>query len=65
MFTLIYNKIIWDPNVVTHKQQEKHGCILNTVATDALVIKHQAISTHSTDWIFVVLDRFYTEISWL
>ena len=26
-----------------------HGCILNTVATDALVLKHQAISIHSAD----------------
>ena len=34
---------------LTHKHLEIHGCILNTVATDALVLKHQAISTHSAD----------------
>ena len=31
-------------------------------ATDALVIKHQAISIHSADEIFFVLDKFNTEI---
>ena len=36
--------------VVTHKQLEQHGCVLSTMATDALVLKHQAISTHSADW---------------
>ena len=34
---------------LTYKQQEEHGCILNTVATDALVLKHQAISIHNAD----------------
>ena len=32
-----------------NKQLEMHGCILSTVVTDALVLKHQAISTHSSD----------------
>ena len=31
----------------THKQLETHGCILPTVATDTLVLEHQAISIHS------------------
>ena len=31
---------------------KKHGCILSIVATDALVLKHQAISVYSADWIF-------------
>ena len=35
-----------------------NGCILSTVATDALVLKHQAISIHSADEIFIVLDPF-------
>ena len=26
-----------------------HGCVLNIVATDALVLKHQVISIHSAD----------------
>ena len=34
---------------LTPKQVEMHECILSTVATDALVLKHQAISTHSAD----------------
>ena len=28
---------------------EMHGCIVSIVATDALVLKHQAISIHSAD----------------
>ena len=47
---------------LTHKWQEMHGCPLSTVATDALVLKHQAISIHSIDWIFIALDQFHTEI---
>ena len=35
--------------------------VLRTVATDALVLKHQAISSHSTDEILTALDTFYTE----
>ena len=35
------------------------GCILSTVATDALV--HQAISVHSAQLIFLVLDQFHNE----
>ena len=39
-----------------------HAYVHNTVATDALVIKHQAINTHSADSIFIVLDQFYAEM---
>ena len=35
--------------------------ILSTVATDALVLKHQVISIHSIDLIFGVLDQFHAE----
>ena len=31
------------------KHLETHGCVLTTVATDALVLKHQAISIHCAD----------------
>ena len=31
------------------KHWEKHGCEVSTVATDALVLKHQAINILSTD----------------
>ena len=34
---------------LTPKQLETHGCILSTVATNAQVLKHQAISTHNAD----------------
>ena len=37
------------PNRLTLKHQETHGGIINTVATDALVLKHQAISIHNAD----------------
>ena len=34
---------------LTHEQPETHGYILNTVANDALVLKHQAVSINSAD----------------
>ena len=34
---------------LTPKHQETHGCVVSTVATDALVLKHQAISIHNAD----------------
>ena len=34
---------------LTLKHQEMHGCVVSTVATDALVLKHQAISIHNAD----------------
>ena len=40
--------------LLTHKQLEKHECAFNSVATDALVLKHQAIRTHSADSILIV-----------
>ena len=48
--------------VLTHKQLEMHQCVLSTVATDDLVLKHQAISIHSADSILNVLDPFQAEI---
>ena len=48
--------------ILTHKKLEMYGCVLSTVATDVLVLKHQAITVHSTDWIFTVLDQFHTQI---
>ena len=41
LFTLLF--------CFTHKHLEMHECILSTVATDVLVLKHQAIRIHSTD----------------
>ena len=34
---------------LTPKHREMHGCVVSTVATDALVLKHQAISIHNAD----------------
>ena len=34
---------------LTLKHRETHGCVVSTVATDALVLKHQAISIHNAD----------------
>ena len=36
-------------SVLTLKHQEMHGCVVSTVATNALVLKHQAISIHNAD----------------
>ena len=35
-----------------------HGCVLSTVATDVLVLKHQAISIHCADQISIALIEF-------
>ena len=34
---------------LTRNSVEMHGCVVSTVATDAPVLKHQAISIHSAD----------------
>ena len=47
---------------IFHKKLEKHGCILSNVATDALVLKHQVISTHNANKIVKVLDQFHTKM---
>ena len=38
-----------DRTTLTPKHRETHGCVVSTVATDALVLKHQAISIHNAD----------------
>ena len=46
--TLSYlSNIVFSPLNLKHR--ETHGCLVSTVATDALVLKHQAISILSTD----------------
>ena len=35
--------------ILTLKHRETHGCVVSLVATDALVLKHQAISIHNAD----------------
>ena len=57
---LIYNKMFGEYTfeIVTHipganeltlKHWETYGCVVSTVATDVLVLKHQTISILSTD----------------
>ena len=36
------------------KQLELHGCVMRIVATEALMLNHEAISLHSADLTFVV-----------
>ena len=38
---------------LTYKNLEMHGCVISTVATDVLVLKHQAISIHSAGQVFI------------
>ena len=45
-----------------HKQLEMHGCDLTTVAADALVLKHHAISIHNVELISMVLGQLRTKI---
>ena len=42
-------KNIYQSLNLTPKHQETHRCIASTVATDALVLKHQATSIHNAD----------------
>ena len=46
---------------LTPKHRETHVCVVSTVATDGLVLKHQAISIHNADLTFIVLDQFHTK----
>ena len=52
---------------LTLKQLEKHECIFSTVAADALVLKHQAISIHSVDkyslyWSSSILKKYINSL---
>ena len=47
-FEYVYLPGLWI-QYLTLKHRETHGCVVSTVATDALVLKHQAISILSTD----------------
>ena len=35
--------------LLNHKHRETHECVVSTVPTDALMLKHQAISIHNAD----------------
>ena len=53
---------LWNMIMLTLKHRETHGCVVSTVATDALVLKHQAISILRTDYTFNLLDQFHMKI---
>ena len=53
---------LFQRSILTHKQLEMNGCILSIMATDVLVLKHQAISIHNADSICIVLDQFYIKM---
>ena len=56
-------KIVWSwtykIRTLTHKWLETHGCLISTLVTAALALKHQAISTHSAEQVLTVLDQFH------
>ena len=70
VFIKTHNSRSLTPNVVshkglhglTHKWLEIYGCIISTLDTAVLVLKHQAISTHSADKLFIILDPFHIKI---
>ena len=44
-----WEKTTTEQGALTLKHQQTHGCVVSNVATDALVLKHQAISIHNAD----------------
>ena len=50
-------ELLW---VSTHKQLETIVCVISIVATDVLVLKHQAIGIHSVDSVLIVLPKIHT-----
>ena len=47
---------------LTNKHLETYMCVLSIGAIDALVLKNQAVSIHTADWISIVLDPYNTEV---
>ena len=60
--TLLIRLMFYMAKHLTHNWLKTHGCVISTETTDALVLKHQAISSHSADEISIVSDQFHTEI---
>ena len=42
---------------ITQKQLKTHRCTFSTVITDVLMLKHLAISTLSSDYLFIVVGQ--------
>ena len=49
-------------NHLIHEYLETNGCILSTVVTDSLVLKHVITSIHIADHICIVLEQFHGRI---
>ena len=49
-------------NELTHMQLEMPGYVLSTLAPDAFMLKHRAISIQSADKILIVSDQFHTKV---
>ena len=47
--------------MLAFKQLETHGCVTSTVATDALVLKHQAISIYNAGSMQIVFGKFHAK----
>ena len=66
MFFSIYHSELWFDDQISFfsntvyflRELVMHGCVISPVVTDALVLKHQAIRTHSADQIQAALDQF-------
>ena len=50
-------------NESTPKKLEMHGCKLSTVATNALVLIHQAISSYRADSLLIAVNLFHKKIT--
>ena len=51
----------WLDYMIRYQDSSRSNGILSTVATDAQVLKHHAISIHKAEWIFIVLDQFHAQ----
>ena len=55
-------QILFDVMFVTAKLPQPKNNWKCMTATDTLVLKRQAISIHSADWISIILGQFHTQI---
>ena len=44
-----FNTLLHAWGILTPKHRETQGCVVSTVASEALMLKHQAISIHNAD----------------
>ena len=58
-YYIILHTVLWW--LLSPQQLKIHRYAVSIVATDALMLKHQAISNHSADKVFIVFDQFHTK----